>query len=68
MRTPWRESPRELMERTYYSPEELADILEVSPYYIRHEVRVGHLKALTVDHRVMTIHRDDVLHWLREYR
>nr|PZN60911.1 MAG: hypothetical protein DIU58_14915 [Sphaerobacter thermophilus] len=57
-------TPEELLRRTYYSPEELAELLEMSPYFIREEARQRRLKAVTVDHNVLYIRRDDVLDWL----
>ncbi|MDI3342092.1 MAG: helix-turn-helix domain-containing protein [Sphaerobacter sp.] len=56
--------PADLLRRTYYTPEELADLLDLSPYFIRSEARQGRLKAVIVEHRVVYVRRDDVLDWL----
>lgn len=58
-------TPDELMHQHYFTPEELGELLELSPYFIREEVRRGRLKAVVVDHQVFYIHRDAVLAWLR---
>lgn len=54
----------DLLYRDHYSVDELARLLDVSPEVIRHEVRVGRLKAYIVDHRVLDIRRADALDWL----
>lgn len=54
----------DLMQRDHYTPDQLADLLDVSPEVIRHEVRVGRLKAYMIDHRVIDIRRPDVIDWL----
>lgn len=58
------ESPSELLRRTYYLPEELAELLDLSPYFIREEARQRRLKAVIVDHNVIYVRREDVLDWL----
>ncbi len=57
----------ELLHRNHYSPEELADLLETSVHFIRHEVYEGRLKAFVCDHRILDIRREDALAWLRRY-
>ncbi|MCO5176626.1 MAG: helix-turn-helix domain-containing protein [Thermomicrobiales bacterium] len=54
----------ELLHRDHYTPDELARLLDLSPEVVRHEVRVGRLKAYIIDHRVIDIRRPDVIDWL----
>ncbi len=54
----------DLLHRDHYTADELARLLDVSPEVIRHEVRVGRLKAYVVEHRVLDIRRTDALDWL----
>lgn len=62
------ESPDELLHHDRYSPEELADLLEISLYTIQRAVYNGHLKAYMADHHIVDIHRKDVLNWLHVWR
>jgi excisionase family DNA binding protein len=61
----FREPPEELLRHGHFTTEELADLLEMSPYTIRHAIHEGRLKAFCVDHQVIDIRREDVLAWLR---
>jgi hypothetical protein len=47
-----------------YSPTELARLLDIDPFVIRHSVRSGDLKAITYDHHILSIRRADALDWL----
>ncbi|HMM43117.1 MAG TPA: helix-turn-helix domain-containing protein [Thermomicrobiales bacterium] len=60
----YQRSVSDLLHRDHYTPDELARLLDVSPEVIRHEVRVGRLRAYMVDHRVIDIRRVDVVDWL----
>jgi hypothetical protein len=57
-------SPSELLRQETYSPEELADLLELDLNFVRHAAFTGQLRAFVVDHRILGIRRDDVLVWL----
>ena len=56
----------DLLQQESYTPEELADLLGITPYRIRHSVRDGELRAFTVDHHIVTIRRADALAWLSQ--
>lgn len=60
----YQRSISDLMGRDHYTPDELAKLLDISPELIRHEVRVGRLKAYIVNHRVIDIRRPDAIAWL----
>jgi hypothetical protein len=62
----YRETIEELLHRDRYTPEELAELLGMSAYRIRHAVREGDLQAFTVDHHVLGVRREDVIRWLVE--
>jgi hypothetical protein len=55
----------ELMHRDWFTPEELAELLDMSAFSIRHAVREGSLEGAVVDHHIISIRRDDVLKWLQ---
>ncbi|HEY7031433.1 MAG TPA: helix-turn-helix domain-containing protein [Thermomicrobiales bacterium] len=59
------ETAEELLRHDIYTPEELARLLDMSLYRIRHAAREGDLHATIVDHHVLCIRREDVLAWLR---
>jgi DNA-binding CsgD family transcriptional regulator len=59
-----RETIEELLRRDHYTPEELAELVGMSAHQIRHAVRAGELRGLTVDHHVLAIRREDVVSWL----
>jgi excisionase family DNA binding protein len=65
-RTP-RVPPAELLKQDHFTVNELANLLEMSPYTIRAEVREGRLKAFIVNHHVVDIRRSDVLEWLQRF-
>jgi len=58
----------QLLQHALYTPEELARLLQMSLYRIRHAAREGELAATIVDHHVMCIRREDVLIWLQASR
>ena len=61
------ESVDDLLRHVHYTPEDLAELLGTSPYQIRHAVRTGELPAITVDHHVLSIRREDVVRWLARF-
>lgn len=61
------EPPAELMLREHFTVDELAQLLELSPYVIREAVRNGQLQAFVVDHHIVDIRREDALAWLRNF-
>jgi excisionase family DNA binding protein len=60
------ESPEELLHHDHYDPAELARLLDMDRYLIRHAVFTGHLKAYKVGHEIISIRREDVLRWLHD--
>jgi hypothetical protein len=58
-----RETVEELLRHDTYTPEELARLLDMSLYRIRHAAREGQLRAAIVDHHVLCIRREDALAW-----
>ena len=63
------ERPRivELLQHDSYTPEELAELLGMSAYRIRHSVREGELPAFIVGHHILSIRRADALEWLQSH-
>ena len=62
------ESPEKLLRKDHYSPEELADLLGMTRYHVRHAARSGELPAILIDHHIIAIRREDVLRWLEARR
>lgn len=58
----------ELLHKDHYTPEELADLLDMPIYLIRHAARRGELKAFISDHRILSLRREDVIRWLEQRR
>jgi len=58
------DSLADLLCHDTYTPEELALLLGMSLYRIRHAAREGDLRAAIVDHHVLCIRREDVVEWL----
>ena len=56
--------PATLLHQDHYTPEELAELLGMSVYAVRHAAREGELKAAIVDHHILSIRREDALAWL----
>jgi hypothetical protein len=56
----------ELLHHDHYSCEELAELLDMDLHYVQHEALTGHLKAVLVDHHIVSISRDAVIEWLRD--
>lgn len=57
-------SPEDLLRQESYTPQELADLLEMTLYVIQSAVWNGQLKANVVGHDIVSIRREDVLQWL----
>ncbi|HET7092818.1 MAG TPA: hypothetical protein VFI22_05045 [Thermomicrobiales bacterium] len=58
------QSPAELLHHDHYTPNELAEVLDVSVRLIEREAFAGHLKADIVDHHVVRISRQAAIAWL----
>lgn len=56
-----------LLEQEHYRPNDLADLLEVDVNVIRQAVFLGELPALVLDHHVVDIRKQDVVHWLGDF-
>lgn len=65
-RIPGSLSVLESLNREHFTPEELADVLGVSPTVIREAVRRGDLDGFIVEHRIVDIRRSDAVAWLRK--
>jgi hypothetical protein len=59
-----RESIAELLQHDHYTPEDLAELLNLDAWAIRRAARTGELRAFIVDHQVLCIRREDAIHWL----
>ncbi len=59
------ESVDVMLHQDHYNPEELADLLNMTVDHIRGAIHNGRLHAVCVDHRIISIHRNDVLRWLK---
>ena len=58
--------PADVLRDDHYSPQELADLLDMDCHFIRQEVFCGRLHAFVCDHHIQSIRREDVLRWLEE--
>jgi hypothetical protein len=58
------DSPEFLLRRDHFSAEELAGLLGMTLYHVRHAARSGELRAFLVDHHIVAIRREDALNWL----
>ena len=54
----------EILCQDSYTPVELATLLNIDPFVVRHCVRSGDLKAVTYEHHILSIQRTDALEWL----
>jgi len=61
---PQRETIAELLVKDHYTPEEVSELLQIDTYVVRRACWDGALKAHIVDHHIVSIERDDLLHWL----
>ncbi|HEU0114137.1 MAG TPA: hypothetical protein VFQ80_05650 [Thermomicrobiales bacterium] len=57
-------TPAELLHHDSYTPQELAEVLDVSVHLIEREAFAGHLKADIVDHHVVRVSRRAAIAWL----
>jgi len=62
------ESVDELLHKSHYTPEELAELLDMSVDFIREEALQRRLRAIIIDHHVVSILRHDVITWLDDRR
>jgi hypothetical protein len=56
----------DLLHHDHYTCEEIASLLDIDLHYVEHEALTGHLKAIIVDHHIISISRDSVVEWLRQ--
>ncbi|HET9015907.1 MAG TPA: helix-turn-helix domain-containing protein [Thermomicrobiaceae bacterium] len=54
------------LHQDHYTPEELADLLEMDVYVVRSAVWDGKLPARIIGNNIVSIRREDVLRWLAE--
>jgi hypothetical protein len=54
-----------LLKQDSYTPEQVAEILEMRLRSIHSAVFGGHLKAHVVNHDIVSIDRSDLIEWLR---
>jgi hypothetical protein len=53
-----------LMRQEQYTPQELADLLDMPLTLITHDAFAGKLPARIVEHDIVSIRREDVIAWL----
>ena len=58
-------SLQELLQQDQYTPEEVADLLEIGLDVVRHAAFSGELHAQIAEHDIISIRREDVLAWVR---
>ena len=58
----------EALNRTHFTPEELAELLGIGVSVVQEAVRKGDLQAFTVEHRIIDIKRSDAVTWLKVRR
>jgi hypothetical protein len=63
-RTHEHKSMAELLTQQEYTPEELAELVDIHVDLIRHVAFDGTLPAKIVNHDIISIRREDALHWL----
>jgi len=56
----------ELMHQSYYTPVELAKLLDVPLTVIEHDAYAHKLKAYIVEHNIISIRREDALAWMND--
>lgn len=57
------DSLQELLLQDQYTPEEVAELLEVGLDVVRHAAFTGELRAQIAEHDIISIRREDVLAW-----
>jgi RecA/RadA recombinase len=55
-----------LLRQESYTPEQAAEILDMSLRSVHSAVFRGHLKAHVVNHDIVSIDRSDLIAWLRD--
>jgi len=58
-------SLHELLQQDQYTPEEVAELLEIGLDVVRHAAFSGELRAQIVEHDIISIRRDDIIAWVR---
>jgi excisionase family DNA binding protein len=58
-------SLHELLLQDRYTPEEVAELLEIGLETVRHAAFAGELRAQIVGHDIISIRREDVLAWVK---
>ena len=58
-------SLHELLLQDRYTPEEVAELLEIGLETVRHAAFAGDLRAQIVGHDIISIRREDVLAWVK---
>ena len=61
---PPHESMSEILHKDFYTPAELAELLDLDVNQIRDAVFMGDLKGVIVDHEIIGIPREAVIQWL----
>jgi excisionase family DNA binding protein len=51
------------LHHDHYSPEELAALLGMNLHTVEQAAHSGELRATIVDHRILSIRREDVVRW-----
>ena len=57
-------SLHELLQQDRYTPEEVAELLEIGLDVVRHAAFSGELRAQIAEHDIISIRREDVLAWV----
>jgi excisionase family DNA binding protein len=52
------------LQQDQYTPEEVAELLEIGLETVRHAAFTGALRAQIIEHDTISIRREDVLAWL----
>lgn len=58
-----RESPFELLQHERYTAEEVARLLGISIHTIQHAAFSGELRAVILEHHILSVRREDVVAW-----
>jgi hypothetical protein len=61
------ESMYDLLHHDHYTPQQLADLLEIGVHVIHHAAFTGALRAQIVGHEVISIRREDAVTWFERY-
>ena len=55
----------ELLQQDQYTPEEVAELLEIGLDVVRHAAFTRELRAQIIEHDIISLQRDDVLAWFK---